>query len=495
MRSFIISLLALNILGADLPEKVEKIMSKPEYAHSTWNVLVKDADTGQVLWDLAKDKLLSPASTTKLFSTAALINAFGEDYKFKTPVYAEGEINNGILTGNLVLVGQGDLVFGGRYEKGDKIAFTPLDHIIANQVPGVTLTAGDPLQGLIDLANQIKAKGLVEVKGDIIIDDTLFETIEKRGFFLSPVFINENMIDIIINPLDGKEKAQISYRPQIDGYNVINEVVTGDKLDIKVTSDESGKNITVKGVIPQNQRNVVRVAFIQKPAEFAKAAFKQVLEHAGIKITSQTHSNLKRNKEPIAVFTSPPLSEYVKLILKVSHNVGADLVPLLLASKEGKKTFDEGMLKFGDYVMNKAHISPDEFVFGDAAGGEENRLTPHAEVELLEHMRKKPEFKKFYEALPILGIDGSLADFAKNTPAVGKVHAKPGTGVFYNVSQGRFFLTTQTLAGYIDGKNGHTIEFMVGVMNGKMPTIEDIFPIFEDISQIAAEFYNLSDNQ
>ena len=194
------------------------------------------------------------------------------------------------------------------------------------------------------------------------------------------------------------------------------------------------------------------------------------------------------------MWVSPPLSEYTKLILKVSHNIGADLIPLLLAAQKGEKTFDVGMRALGNFVVDNVKISPDSFVFLDGAGGDENRLTPHAEVAMLEYMYKQPpaQFKKYFDGLPVLGVDGSLADFAKNTSAVEKARAKPGTGVTFNLATQKFFLTTQTLAGYIEGKNGHLIEYMVGVNNAKLPTIEDVPVIFEDESQITAIIYELS---
>ena len=85
-----------------------------------------------------------------------------------------------------------------------------------------------------------------------------------------------------------------------------------------------------------------------------------------------------------------------------------------------------------------------------------------------------------------------MPDFAKNTDAVGKVYAKPGTGVTFNTATNSYFLTTQALAGYIEGKNGHPILFMVAVNNGTMPTIEDVFPVFEDVCQIARQIYDKS---
>lgn len=83
----------------------------------------------------------------------------------------------------------------------------------------------------------------------------------------------------------------------------------------------------------------------------------------------------------------------------------------------------------------------------------------------------------------------TLEDFAKNTPAVGKVRAKPGTGVSFNLATGQFFLITQALAGYVEGKNGHLYAYMLAINNGKMPTINDIFPIFEDVCQLSSMIY------
>jgi serine-type D-Ala-D-Ala carboxypeptidase/endopeptidase (penicillin-binding protein 4) len=196
----------------------------------------------------------------------------------------------------------------------------------------------------------------------------------------------------------------------------------------------------------------------------------------------------------VALWVSPPLSEYVKLVLKVSHNLGANLAPLLLAAKEGKKTFDEGMLLLGNFITKKVKLSPDSFVFIDGAGGNENRLTPQDEVALLNYMYKKSpsQFRNYFDALPILGVDGSLADFAKNTKSVGKVRAKTGTSASFNLSTNQFFLITQALGGYIEGKNGHLLAYMVVVNNGSLPTINDIFPIFEDVSLISNSLYENS---
>ncbi|HEV8051814.1 MAG TPA: D-alanyl-D-alanine carboxypeptidase/D-alanyl-D-alanine-endopeptidase [Parachlamydiaceae bacterium] len=485
----------------NLPDDMLKIMQQPKYDHAIWGIFVKDLQTGEVLYDQNSAMMFSPASTTKLLSISVLLQTLGADYRFKTPVYANGGIKDGRLLGNLILVAQGDLTMGGRQSNADTISFTKMDHLIANVAPDAILTKEDPLKGLDDLAKQVLQNGVKEIEGDVLIDDRLFETITKRDMILSPIMINENVIDIVLNPSSIDQTANLMWRPEVPGYSVDNQVKTVAKdgpFNIEVTADESGHKILVKGTLPISQHDVVKVSPVHDPKAFARDAFIQALEKQGIKVTIAPKINFHGlpdnygNQTKIALYTSPPLSEYAKLILKVSHNLGADLVPLLLSAHVDKKTYDEGMLMIGNFAVNEVKLSPDSFVMMDAAGGNENRFTLQSEIQILEYMHKlaPEEFKKFYDALPILGVDGSLEDFGKGIPASGKVRAKPGTGVSSNFATGKLFLITQALAGYIEGKNGHPFAYMVVVNNGSLPTINDIFQIFEDQGKLSGILYN-----
>lgn len=503
LAAAILCCFSVVVESSPLPPKMQAIMQQSKYRYANWGILAKDAVTGKVILEHQSEHLMLPASTTKLFSVAALIHTYGDDYRFRTPVFATGPIHDGVLKGDLILVGQGDLVMGGRYLDADRIAFTPLDHIIANNVPGVTLTEQDPLMALNVLAKEIRQKGIKQIEGRVMVDDRLFETTEKRGVVISPMMLNENLIDLIINPGELGKEASIDWRPFVHGYSIISQVETvakGKPLNIEMSAEGEGKTILVKGTIPIDQKHIVRTFNVQNPAHFAAAAFTQALQAQGIAVNGEKKSSTLPlegffdNQEPLVVWTSAPLSEYAKLILKVSHNIGADLIPLLLAVRKKEKTFELGMLEFGKFIKEEVKLASGSYVFLDGAGGDDNRLTPQAEIELLHYLQKWPEktFQKFYHGLPILGVDGSLSDYAKDTPAVGKVRAKTGTGVSFNLATHQFFLTTQTLAGYVEGQNGHLIEFMISVNNGQLPTMDDIFPIFEDISQMAAQIYDLS---
>jgi D-alanyl-D-alanine carboxypeptidase/D-alanyl-D-alanine-endopeptidase (penicillin-binding protein 4) len=494
---------SVHSAGKPLPPRVEQIMGQTKYQHANWGILVKDTVTQQVVYEKNANQFFLPGSTTKIFSVAALLRAYGDNYRFKTPIYADGPLKGGVLKGNLIVVGQGDLTFGGRQEVGsDEIAYTKMDHIYANMLPDAFLTPQDPLNAVNALAKEVKEKGIVRVDGDLLIDDRLFETLVLRESVISPLMINENLIDVIIHPTTVGQKAEVSWRPNVAGYTLVNECTTVAKeqpFEVDVDFNQTAKTLRVSGNIPEDQKELIRTASIQDPKAFAKDAFVQALGAQGVVVSGKKVGQLPAKggyaaMQPVAVWTSPPLSEYAKLILKVSHNPGANLCPLLLAAQKGEETFNAGMLLLGKFVTEEVKLPLDSFVFTDGAGGDGNRFTPQAEVQLLEYVRSWPKesFQKYYNGFPILGVNGSIEDFGKGTAAAGKVYAKTGTGIAINLATNQFFLNTQALAGYIEGKNGHLLEFMIAVNNANMPKLDEIIAIFDDECQMTVEFYNMS---
>src|SRR5262249_6956433 len=150
------------------------------YKHSRWGILAIDMDSKKTIYTHNADMLFAPASVTKLYSCAAAMIALGPDHRFQTPVYRRGEVDKGILNGDLILVAQGDLTLGGRSLPDGTLAFTNSDHIYANYLTTrAELPATDPLQGLNDLARQVKAAGIRGITGDVLIDDRLFN--RERG--------------------------------------------------------------------------------------------------------------------------------------------------------------------------------------------------------------------------------------------------------------------------------------------------------------------------
>src|ERR1700734_612702 len=157
--------------GERLSPQIRDVIDGPRFQHARWGLLVADRRTGEVLYERDADKLFPPASTTKLYSVSAALDALGSNFCFETPVFRRGTIDAaGVLNGDLILVAVGDLTLGGRPPKANEIEYTKADHTYANPAGNAVLTAGDPLSGLNLLARQIARAGIRHIGGQIVVD-------------------------------------------------------------------------------------------------------------------------------------------------------------------------------------------------------------------------------------------------------------------------------------------------------------------------------------
>jgi D-alanyl-D-alanine carboxypeptidase/D-alanyl-D-alanine-endopeptidase (penicillin-binding protein 4) len=436
--------------------------------------------TGDVIYGLNPDKLFVPASTTKLFSVAAALDALGADYRFETPLYARGEIDSaGRLKGDLILVASGDLSLGGRTDADGRIAFTNSDHIYADFDGRSELTKPDPLAGLNDLARQAAAAGVRRVEGDVLVDDRLFDHASGTGSGpsrLTPIMVNDNLLDFLVTPSAAGEPAHVEWRPKTHSYRVdvqVETVPADGKTRIRVFSPGEGR-VIVRGQIAAGHAPLVGTYEVDDPASFARSLLIEALRRADVTIDAsplkanaaaslpakEAYAGLKR----VALLTSPPFSDSARLVLKVSHNLHASTLPLLIAAKHGQRTLTDGLHRQREFLA-KAGVEVEAISFGGAAGGDPaDYITPRAAVQLLRYMATRPDFAVYREGLPILGQDGTLAHaVGHDSPAKGKVQAKTGTLLWSNRMNGGELLTSKALAGYLTGAKGRELAFALFV--------------------------------
>ena len=129
------------------PADAQAIVGSQTYAHGSWNWDVVELGTGKTLYASNENKLNFLGSTTKLFTVGTYYEEFGADSTLETPVYAAGTRSGGSLTGDLVLVGSGDFILGGRGVLNGELQYTSPDHVYAYAVPTVKPVAADPLGG------------------------------------------------------------------------------------------------------------------------------------------------------------------------------------------------------------------------------------------------------------------------------------------------------------------------------------------------------------
>jgi len=172
---------------------------------------------------------------------------------------------------------------------------------------------------------------------------------------------------------------------------------------------------------------------------------------------------------------SPPFSEAIRVILKVSHNLHASLLPLIVASQKGGRTAEEGLRLEGAF-LNRIGVEAGAVSFGGGAGGTRaDFVTPHAALQLLTAMQKRPDFAVYHDSLPILGVDGTLSEaVSQGSPARGKVYAKTGTLVSYNPVEDDMLLASKALAGYMTAASGRKLLIAIYVNNRMIKTPADI---------------------
>lgn len=468
---------AVSPAGEPLDAQIDALMNAPEYRHAHWGILVVDLESGETVYQWQPDKLFAPASTTKLYSVAAALEVLGPDHRFETPVYRRGGVNDdGELDGDLILVASGDLTFGGRTTSDGTIAFTDSDHTYANGNDKAELTEPDPLAGIKELASEIAASGIRRVRGDVLIDARLFESASSTGSGpsqLTPIMVNDNLIDLTIEPTREGEPAKITWRPETAAFRVeckLRTVAEGEEVETWIRGDDCGA-ITVTGQIPVDHKPLVRVYEVPDPAAHARTLLIEALAREGVLVDTPTvrrsgaSADLPKRDEYddfpcVAKLVSPPFSESARLILKVSHNLHASTLPLLIASHESKRSLADG-LELERESLQRIGVDVETISFGGAAGGaRSDYVTPSATVQLLRRMVMRPEFDLYRDALPVLGVDGTLADVVeKDSPARGKVQAKTGTLYWHNLLNDRWLLTSKALAGYITAASGRELAF------------------------------------
>lgn len=482
-----------------LPDEALEIMNQPQFASGRWAISVKDLDTGETLIDLDGDKLAEPGSFVKTYSAGAAWVKWGPDHTIITPVKQSGTLSDGTLTGDLILVGQGDLTMGGRTKPDGTVDFTNLDHNDANPLPGATLTTEDPLTGLNELAAQVKASGIDTVNGDVVIDDRLF-TGKLDGKPVTPIVINQNLLDILITPGATDEAPTVALTPAVAPWTIDNRIQTvaagvEAKLKDPKVDPANPTTIVLEGTIAADSEPSLKVYEFEDPSTFARTAFIEALERAGVSVSADpvkpnpvgTLADFATVGElpSVAELESLPLAEEVTYVMKISYNRGAQTLICRLAVSAGQTKCDAGMGVAKD-IWADAGLDVLGASLIDGSGLEGNYITPENAVEIQSLMAKRPDAEAWRATMPILGVDGSLATVQTDSAAAGQVFAKTGTLVGGDSFNGRVRLGTKTLGGVMDTKDGRHLAFTIIVNQGFYAEIEGVFEANEDVGKVAA---------
>jgi serine-type D-Ala-D-Ala carboxypeptidase/endopeptidase (penicillin-binding protein 4) len=471
--------------------KVEKILGAPDVNRGYWGMLVEDADSGEVLYSLNAERYFLPASNAKLFTAALTLATLGSDYCFHTTIESRATTNSdGVLAGDLVLVGRGDPNLSNRIFPFDK----------------KTERDGSPEKILAELADQVVARGVKKITGDVIGDDSYFaggaypsgwaidDMLWSYGAPVSALEINDGVFFLELSAAESAcMPATFTIAPSTNTYQIRNEVVTGAKgsqQKLSVEREPGSTLIVLSGSMPVGaQPHSIAIA-IDRPAEYAAALLKTLLEARGVAIEGHARTRHTGDSEawykvdgnavaaevvhpicmatPALHFFEPPLSatdipppnmfaEHVSLpipddlrvMAKISQNLHAEL---FLRAASRLKTGDpsaEAALKFEQDFRVGIGLKEDDVVMTDGSGlSRKDMVSPQSEVSLLRWVTEQPWAATFRSVLPVASEDGTLMDRMKGTPAAGNVWAKTGS-----------LTHVESLAGYATSTRGAHLVF------------------------------------
>jgi D-alanyl-D-alanine carboxypeptidase len=505
---------------AGVPADIQAILLKPMYKDANWGLRVVDPGNGKVLIDLEPQCQFFIGSVRKVFSVGALLNEVGPAYRYNTPVYRNGEVDRaGVLHGDLILVASGDLTMGGRSNPDGSIAFTGFDHNEADALGNAVLTKPNPLARYAELARQVSASGITRIAGDVVIDDRLFQPFNFRGQFdVRPMFVNDDVVDLTIDPTTAGNRARVNWRPissalDIKSTLMLSAASTPKTLEVDplfpACIGQAGCSAAIRGDLPANFVPPLTNAFplvqtvrITQPSNYARTVFIEALQAAGVGVNvASTGVNpvqllpAKGSYQPgqkAAELIGMPYSEDAKFVLKVSYNIGADTSLVLFGLTRGVDNMQDALAVEQRNLATNYGIPNGEFHFIDGSGGGNTTATNRAVTQMLVAMRQRPAFPAFFNALPMLGVDGSLGfvtDFQKDPSlagATGQVHAKTGTYVLGTETS--VLLKGQALGGYVTTKSGRQLVFELVVNNVDVTAnlIGGVMNVFQDQGRIAA---------
>jgi D-alanyl-D-alanine carboxypeptidase/D-alanyl-D-alanine-endopeptidase (penicillin-binding protein 4) len=445
----------MGLAAARFAGRVESLLGAAPVDKGEWGLLVVDADSGATLYEKNANDYFLPASNMKLLTTALALDTLGPEYKFRTTVETNGTLTpDGKLSGDLILVGRGDPNLSNR-----KFPFDTKEEF-----------DGPPEKALAELADAIAARGVKEITGDVIGDDSYFprerypdgweidDMVWEYGAAISAIVVNDNTVTLTLTP---GEKAggglTAVIEPATREFVLKNEVTTigvKEKPDLRLTREPGGDTVVVSGVMPAASAPRKLVLAIQEPALHAANLLAQLLKDRGIKIDGTVRAvhepdTVAAARTVLAEHLSIPLKDSVKLVNKISQNLHTEVLLRAAARQQGRWATPEDLQKFPEAFYAKAGIPEGDVIQTDGSGlSRHDLVTPRAFVALLAYAQKQPWFPAFQASLPVAGADGTLNERMKEPPLAGKIHAKTGSVTH-----------VRTLSGYAETPGGRKLIF------------------------------------
>lgn len=443
-----------------LAEKIDGII-KQHLPHATIGVLVKEAETGKVIYSRNADKLLSPASSMKLFTAAAALYQLKPDFRFATTLTQKNQ--NYYIT------------FSGS--------------------PSFTQ------DNLTELLLHFKKNHISTINGNIVIDSSQYQapnypsgtSYDDLGWYYAApdtaAILNENMASFdLISAEELGKPVQIKPKTMPKALNLINEVTTVSKdeekghcsLNLEIKPENT---IRLFGCMVQEKNPKLIELAIPDPILLVKQVVKKVLYKNGVVLKGEIMTGVSPvETQEIQRFQSKTLDQLITHMLQQSDNLYANsLTKKLGYSLTGKGTHKEGAYAIKKILTEHTHLDMSQIELVDGEGTRYNLVTAEQMVTLLSDLYHDKNVQSIlFNALPQTGVSGTLKERMKKTMLEKKVYAK--TGSMHDIS---------SLSGFLVNPSEKTYIFAI-IINGVNKPIAKAKKLEEKIL-LAVDEYSLGD--
>jgi serine-type D-Ala-D-Ala carboxypeptidase/endopeptidase (penicillin-binding protein 4) len=469
-RLFALALVVPLATAADLASRLDQIISAPVLSHAFVGIEVVRLSDGRVLYARNSERMFVPASNMKLFTTALALSKLGPDYRLTTQIGSRVPIDaDGTLPGDLELIGGGDPSLSGR-------EYPYRNHAAAGAV--YTFSA------IEELADQLMARGLKRIDGNVVGDDTRYvwepqpgpwssdSATREYGAPVSALILDDNSFSLTLRPAEhAGGLARITLAPLFENFVIDNRVITTEHGERKIEfyRSASGRELHIWGTISKGDPGYTQELAIGDPALYAAEVLRDALLRRGIAIRGEAvashrlpdESTVTRPEPKImlAERRSPAVIDLLRVVDKVSQNLHAEMLLREVAVAAGHTGSREAGLKEMDDFLAAIGVSKADHQFTDGSGlSRATLVTPAAIVKLLAHMNQSKYREQWLGLLPIGGEDGTLSARFADHPEAHAIHAKTGT-----------LDHVRALSGYADTATHGRVAFSIVVNNFEEP--------------------------
>lgn len=420
------------------PEKAQTLPAMEQFLSASYmsgasvSIMIRDINSGSVIYSYDAEREVIPASVIKIVTTATALELLGETFRYETAIMYDGQITDSILNGNLYIRGSGDPTLGSADIGSD------CDKVIREWITA------------------IKKAGIRKITGTIIADESIFDTegismkwmCEDMGSYYGQgcygLNIYDNRYSLFLNTGDPNSKPEIEKsEPDMSSILFHNYLITkkSTKDSTYIIGFPYSNERYLYGTIPANRSGYKLKGDIPEPALFLARYMTELLKKEQItvigtptcyRILSREGKWEKKERKIITTTYSLPLKDLVRITNHVSNNLYADAflktIGLKHRSDEVISSFDKGIKVINKHWEDKGIKTSSLWMFDGSGLAPTDKITAGLLCELLSYMATKSSVSKtFTESLPRAGMEGTVVNTLKGSILQGKARLKSGS--------------------------------------------------------------------